>query len=134
MPHGGWRVNVREPGMTASQLARIPLLLLCAAPGPALAQTTTTAQLPLKQLSIEELLEVDVSLPLRREERVMDAPAAITVLTSEDLRRSGAVTLPEALRSLPGLFVARFNASAWIVTARGFANNAANKMLVMIDG
>jgi iron complex outermembrane receptor protein len=110
------------------------VLLVSAWPWPVFAQPTTIAQLPLKQLSIEELLEVDVSLPLRRDERVMDAPAAISVLTSEDLRRSGAVTLPEALRFVPGLFVARFNASAWIVTARGFANNAANKMLVMIDG
>ena len=67
-------------------------------------------------------------------ERVMDAPAAIALLTPEDLRRNGAVTLPEALRTVPGLFVARFSASSWVITTRGFASNSANKMLVMIDG
>lgn len=99
------------------------------------AQSVQSSQLPvLKQLSIEELLELDVTLPLRREERIMDAPAAITVLTSEDLRRQGAVTLPEALRHVPGLFVGRFSGSAWVISSRGFANTSANKMLVMIDG
>lgn len=93
------------------------------------------AQLPaLKQLSIEELLELDVTLPLRREERAIEAPAPITLLTAEDIRRQGAVALPDALRTVPGLYVARFNASSWIVTSRGFASTAANKMLVMIDG
>jgi iron complex outermembrane recepter protein len=88
----------------------------------------------IKQLSIEELLELDVTLPLRREARVMDAPAAITVLTSEDIRRQGAVSLPEALRHVHGLFVGRFSSSSWVIASRGFANTAANKMLVMIDG
>jgi iron complex outermembrane receptor protein len=88
----------------------------------------------IKQLSIEELLELDVTLPLRHDERIMDAPAAVTVLTSEDLRRQGAVSLPEALRHVPGLFVGRFSSSAWVIASRGFATTSANKMLVMIDG
>jgi iron complex outermembrane receptor protein len=101
----------------------------------AAAQTTQISQLPvIKQLSIEELLELDVTLPLRRDARVMDAPAAITVLTAEDLRRQGAVSLPEALRHVSGLFVGRFSNSAWVIASRGFANTSANKMLVMIDG
>ena len=102
---------------------------------PTSAQATQNSQLPvLKQLSIEELLQLDVTLPLRREERVMDAPAAITVLTNEDLRRQGANSLPEALRHAAGLFVARFSSASWIVASRGFASTSANKMLVMIDG
>ena len=102
---------------------------------PVHAQVTQNSQLPvLKQLSIEELLELDVTLPLRREERIMDAAAAITILTSEDLRRQGTVSLPEALRYVSGLFVARFSNSSWIVASRGFASTSANKMLVMIDG
>ena len=64
----------------------------------------------------------------------MNAPAAITLLTSEDIRRQGAVSLPETLRTVAGLHVARFNASSWIVASRGFASTTANKMLVMIDG
>ena len=117
-------------------------LLCCCVLSSALASTAAfaqtqvaNAQLPsLKQLSIEELLEVEVTLPLRRESAVRDAPATISVVTSEDIRRSGAVTLPEVLRHIPGLFVTRFNGSSWIVTARGFASTSANKMLVMIDG
>jgi iron complex outermembrane receptor protein len=99
------------------------------------AQGTQNSQLPvLKQLSIEELLELDVTLPLRRDERVMDAPAAVVVLTNEDLRRQGATSLPEALMHVPALFVARFSASSWIVASRGFANTSSNKLLVMVDG
>jgi iron complex outermembrane receptor protein len=113
----------------------IGVLLACVASSSApQAQELVPPQPPLKQLSIEELMDVDVSLPLRREEPVFQAPAAISVLTSEDLRRLGAVTLPEALSTVPGLFVARFSASSWIVTTRGFASTSANKLLVMIDG
>jgi iron complex outermembrane recepter protein len=98
-------------------------------------QPAQSSQVPvLKQLSIEELVELDVTLPLRREDRVMDAPAAITLLTGEDLRRQGAVSLPEALRHTPGLYVARFSGSSWVVASRGFASTSTNKILVMIDG
>jgi iron complex outermembrane receptor protein len=98
-------------------------------------ESTQASQLPtLKQLTLEELLDVDVTLPLRRPERVMDAAAAVTVITNEDLWRSGAVSLPEALRSAPGLFVGRFTASSWVISSRGFASTAANKLLVLVDG
>ena len=116
---------------------RVPALCLLVASlltATAAAQETVPPTRSLKQLSLEELLDVDVSLPLRRDEPVFDAPAAISLLTSEDLRRLGAVSLPEALTSVPGLFVARFSASSWIIATRGFASTAANKMLVMIDG
>jgi iron complex outermembrane receptor protein len=109
----------------------VPWLAL---PGPVQAQEAALPKSPLKQLTLEELLDIDVSLPLRREERVFQAPAAVSLLTSEDLRRLGAVTLPEALSTVPGLFVSRFTASSWVVTTRGFASTAANKLLVMIDG
>jgi iron complex outermembrane receptor protein len=107
-------------------------LLLAAAPASA---QLALAQLPrLKQLSLEELLQVEVSLPLREPIPVRTAPAAVTVLTGEDIRRSGATTLPEVLRYAPGLFVGRYSASSWVVSARGFAGTAANKLLVMRDG
>ncbi len=89
---------------------------------------------PLKQMSLEQLLEVDVSLPLREPAPARTAPAAVSVLTGEDLRRSGAVTLPEALRYAPGLFVGRYSASSWVITSRGFGGTTANKLLVMRDG
>jgi iron complex outermembrane receptor protein len=105
---------------------------------PAAAQITgplALTQLPLlKQMSLEQLLEVEVSLPLREPVPVRTAPAAVTVMTDEDIRRSGAATLPEALRYAPGLFVGRYSASSWVLTSRGFAGTAANKLLVMRDG
>jgi iron complex outermembrane receptor protein len=93
------------------------------------------SQLPaLKQLTLEELLDVDVTLPLRRPERAVESAAAVSVMTSEDIWRSGAVVLPEVLRAAPGLFVARFTNTAWVISSRGFASTAANKLLVMMDG
>src|SRR5205823_12186937 len=61
-------------------------------------------------------------------------PSAIQVLTQEDIRRSGASSIPEALRLAPNLQVAQVNSSSWAISARGFNNGLANKLLVLIDG
>jgi iron complex outermembrane receptor protein len=88
----------------------------------------------LKKLSIEELMEIDVTSVSRRSERVSAAAAAITVITGEEIRRSGVTSLPEALRLVDALHVARFNSGTWAISARGFNIGTANKMLVLIDG
>ncbi len=88
----------------------------------------------LTALSLEDLMGLEVTSVSKREERRSDAAAAIFVLTNDDLRRSGATTLPEALRLVPGVQVARINAHSWSVTARGFASEFSNKLLVLIDG
>src|SRR6185436_19711170 len=67
-------------------------------------------------------------------EPLSDVPASAYVVSSEDIRRSGATSLPEALRLAPTLQVARADANQYAITARGFGNVLANKMLVMIDG
>jgi len=85
-------------------------------------------------LSLEELSDVRVVSVSKREERLGDAPASVFVITSEDIRRSGARSLPEALRLAPNLHVAQTAAGNYTITARGFAGNSANKQLVMIDG
>jgi iron complex outermembrane receptor protein len=85
-------------------------------------------------LSLEELSDVRVVSVSKREERLGDAPASIFVITAEDIRRSGARSLSEALRLAPNLHVARTPAGNHTITARGFAGNSANKQLVMIDG
>ncbi len=122
----------------ASALLPLLLLPLGGLVAPAAAQIpgplAMTQLPPLKQMSLEELLQVEVTLPLRDPAPVRTAPAAVSVMTAEDLRRSGAATLPEALRYAPGLFVGRYSASSWVVTARGFAGTTANKLLVMRDG
>ena len=88
----------------------------------------------LKRLSLEQLMEMDITSASRRAERVTNAPTAISVITAEDIRRSGASTLPDVLRLATGLHVARFNGASWAVSSRGFASTANNKLLVLIDG
>src|SRR6266571_2388712 len=90
----------------------------------------------LADLSIEELGNIQVTSVSKHAERLLDAPAAIFVITGEDIRRSGATRLPEALRLAPNLEVARASASSYAISARGFnqPNAVANKLLVLIDG
>jgi iron complex outermembrane recepter protein len=88
----------------------------------------------LKRLSIEELSEINVTSVSRRAERLSDAAAAVSVVTYDDVRRSGVTTLADAMRLADGVDVALQNPTTWAVTARGFNISTANKLLVMIDG
>ena len=87
-------------------------------------------------LSLEELmsLEVTVTSAAKRPQRLGDTAAAIFVLTGEEIRRSGVTSIPEALRLVPGVQVARISSNKWFVTARGFGGRDANKLLVLFDG
>jgi iron complex outermembrane receptor protein len=88
----------------------------------------------LKRLSIEELMQIDVTSPGRRTEPVGTAAAAVSVITSDDIRRAGVTTLADALALADGIHVARLNNSSWSVSARGFNGSTPNKLLVMVDG
>jgi iron complex outermembrane receptor protein len=88
----------------------------------------------LTQLSLEQLMEIEVTTVARKKQDLWNTAAAIYVLTSEDIRSAGATSIPEALRLVPGLEVAQVDSSKWAVTSRGFNGLFANKMLVMIDG
>lgn len=88
----------------------------------------------LKQLSVEELMDIEVTSVSRHAEKLLEASAAIQVVTSEDIRRSGATTIPEALRLAGNLDVAQKNSHDWAISARGFNTELANKLLVLIDG
>jgi len=88
----------------------------------------------LKQMSLEQLMDVQVTSVARRPESVLQSPAAVQVITREDIRRSGATTLGEALRLADNLQVAQKNSHGWAISARGFNTALANKLLVMIDG
>lgn len=85
-------------------------------------------------MDLEELMQIKVTSASRRPQRLSDVAAAIFVITPEDLRRSGVTNVPEALRMVPGLEVARINSSNWAISARGFNNRFANKLLVLVDG
>lgn len=86
------------------------------------------------QMSLEDLMKIEVTTVSRKAQRLTDTAAAAHVLTSDDIRRSGATSLPEVLRLVPGLDVARIGSSRWAVSARGFNSRFANKLLVLIDG
>ncbi|HEU4634128.1 MAG TPA: TonB-dependent receptor [Flavisolibacter sp.] len=88
----------------------------------------------LKKLSVEELMNIEVTLASRTPQKLTESASAIQVLTGEDIRRSGATNIPEALRLVPNVQVAQITASAWIISTRGFNTIFANKLLVMIDG
>lgn len=85
-------------------------------------------------LSVEDLLNVKVTSVAKKAQSLNDAPAAAFVISNDDIKRSGATNIPDALRLAPGLDVAKIDANKWAVTSRGFNGRRANKLLVLIDG
>src|SRR5216117_2418361 len=88
----------------------------------------------LKKLSIEQLMNLQVTSVSKRPERLSQTASAIQVITQEDIRRSGAASLAEALRLAANLQVAQIDSRQWAISARGFNGTTANKLLVLIDG
>lgn len=88
----------------------------------------------LTELSLDDLMRIDVRSVSKRAEPLQEAAAAVTVLTAEDIRRSGARTLAEALRLVPGLHVARTAGQTYAISARGFNSTSADKLEVLLDG
>ena len=88
----------------------------------------------LKKMSVEELMDIEVTSVSKRPERLSETASAIQVITQDDIRRSGATRLPEALRLASNLEVAQVDSRQWAISARGFNSTASNKMLVLIDG
>jgi iron complex outermembrane receptor protein len=85
-------------------------------------------------LSIEELMKIEVTSASRRSQKLSEVPSAIFVITQDDIRRSGATSIPEALRMAPGVEVARVGTDKWSISIRGFNGRFANKLQVLIDG
>lgn len=90
--------------------------------------------LDLTELTLEELVNTEVTTVSKKAERRVDAADAVYVLTGEDIRRSGVTTIPDALRLVPGVQVARIDANSWAIGIRGFASALARSVLVLIDG
>jgi iron complex outermembrane receptor protein len=105
---------------------------LAAAQGPYPAASQPTQNL--KALSLEQLGNVEVTTQSKEPAEVWNAPAAVYVLTQEDIRRSGAATLPDLLRTVPGLEVAEFEGNQWAVGIRGFNSAFSKDILLLIDG
>jgi iron complex outermembrane receptor protein len=85
-------------------------------------------------LTVEQLMDIEVTSVSKRPEKLSTAASAVQVITSDDIHRSGATSIPEALRLTSNLEVAQIDARQWAITARGFNNVFADKMLVLIDG
>jgi len=83
---------------------------------------------------LEALMDVEVFSVSKKAQSLADSAAAVYVLSEEDIRRSGATSIPELMRLVPGLEVGRIDSSGWAISARGFNGRFANKLLVMIDG
>lgn len=84
--------------------------------------------------ALEDLLKAEVTGVARKPQALAETPAAVFVISADDIARSGATSIPEALRLAPGVNVARISNAIWAVTIRGFNGRFANKLLVMIDG
>jgi iron complex outermembrane recepter protein len=97
-------------------------------------ETSAPPQNDLTQVSIENLMNMEVTSASKKGQKLSQVAAAIFVITQEDIRRSGALSIPDLLRMVPGLDVAQINANTWAISARGFNLQFANKLLVLIDG
>jgi iron complex outermembrane receptor protein len=112
----------------------LPVLLLLTGLGGSFPSVGQGRPQDLTALSLEELMNIEVLMTTRKPGRLSEVPAAIDVLTGEDIRRSGAMNIPDALRGVPGMEVARVDANKWAVSARGFNGIYSNKLLVLLDG
>ena len=125
----------RWPGIFRIKHALRYLWLL---PGLLLAHPSTglAANLPddLTNMGLEALMNIEVTSVAKKPQKKSEAAAAVFVITHKDLRRWGVTNIPDALRRVPGLQVARIDANKWAITSRGFNSRFANKLLVLIDG
>jgi iron complex outermembrane receptor protein len=98
------------------------------------AETSEATEGRLTQVSLEQLGQIEVTTASKRPVKVSQTPAAIYVVTQEDIRRSGATSIPEALRLVPGVEVARIDSNTWSLGVRGFGSALSRSVLVLIDG
>jgi iron complex outermembrane receptor protein len=105
-----------------------------AAGGPSSQAQQPQSPADLTELSLEELMDIEVTSVSKKAQPLSEAPAAVYVLTGEDIRRSGATTIADALRLVPGVEAARLDSNKWAISTRGFNGRFANKLLVLVDG
>jgi iron complex outermembrane recepter protein len=122
----------RDSWLLATLAACASLMTAPLGAGTACAQSDAEELL---DLSIEELANLKIRSASRIEENLRDTPAAVFVITADEIRRSGVTSIPEALRLAPGVEVARHGSAGWSISIRGFnSGDLANKLLVLVDG
>jgi iron complex outermembrane receptor protein len=125
-------LNIFVTTRTAHSLLHLATCFACGL-GFAASPQTIASLSAFKQMSLSELMDVEVTSVSRTPEPYQNAAAALTVVTEEHIRRSGATTVPDALRWVPGLHVARQNANVWALSSRGFSSINSEKLLVLSD-
>jgi iron complex outermembrane receptor protein len=124
-------------GRTSSSHLLLIFAMILAGLLPARAQVEmadSTPSNPLKQLTLEQLGNVEITTTSKEPEQVWKTSAAVYVLTGDEIRRSGATSIPEALRLIPGVEVARIDSNQWAIGIRGSETNFSKAVLVLIDG
>ncbi|MCX7179070.1 MAG: TonB-dependent receptor [Proteobacteria bacterium] len=119
-------IHIRHRRHSALPLA---LALFLASPSGAADKPGT-----LSDLSLEDLMQVEVTSVSKKPQRLANVAASVHVISAEDIRLAGANSIPEALRLAPGIDATRISGNRWAVSARGSADLYANKLLVMVDG
>jgi iron complex outermembrane receptor protein len=122
-----WRDNTRN-------VARLAFILAFGWSAILVGRAQERPQVDLTQVTLEDLMNVNVTSVSRREQKLARAATAVFVISQQDIRRSGATSIPDLLRMVPGLEVAQINSNTWAITSRGFNGQFSNKLLVLIDG
>lgn len=126
-------MNIRKSARTVPTIAVSAglMLVFCRT---AFADSQNSVPSDLTQISLEELMRVQVTSVSKKEQQAWKSAAAIFVITQDDIRQSGATNIPDVLRMVPGVDVARIDANTWAISIRGFNYRYASNLLVMIDG
>jgi len=121
--------NEAKPGASGGALRRMRLIptvagivvpLLFCAPVPGFAQSASSASRDLTQVSLEDLMNIEVTSVSKKEQKLSKTAAAVFVITQEDIRTSGAANIPDLLRMVPGVDVAQITSNTWAIAIRGF--------------
>jgi iron complex outermembrane recepter protein len=123
-------MNIYGSPFTPRRLAALGLTACLCVPG----WGQTSAPTDLTQASLEELANLQVTSVSKKDQALSKAGAAVFVITQADIRRSGMMNIPDLLRMVPGVDVARLDSNAWAISIRGFNDRYSNKVLVLIDG
>jgi iron complex outermembrane receptor protein len=129
--HTRTRLGIGIPGSCVGVLLLLCMITVSWADNP---NANQGQQTDLTTLSLEQLMNIEVTSVAKKAQKVSDAAAAIFVITQEDIRRSGVTSIPDALRLAPGMQVARIDSNKWAISSRGFNGRFANKLLVLMDG
>ncbi|MAG57885.1 MAG: hypothetical protein CMJ83_16495 [Planctomycetes bacterium] len=136
---------IHRPGLPATRasagngIMRVLVVLLLAFACPVIAQPTgegagTQEEPDEDELSLEALMDMEVTSVAKKAQKVSRSAAAVYVITDEDIQRLGAQSVADALRVVPGLHVGSLSRSRWSISARGFGDEFANKLLTLMDG